>query len=199
MAPSPVLSPTSTLVDSSPQAPLRRRPPLARIASADDGSRRRREGENNFTEASTNRAANPGPGLGISFDTNTGYSHHFSASSVDTSNDRAAEKGGGRIYEREISSWSSENLPKQSVTSLQSTFPQSPFPSSDTQPLRGNERTSTYNGNWHGAINMITRIDIIQTFLHAELAFHRGLPITDARAGGSSPWLCFQYTPRCFR
>lgn len=187
MAPSPVLSPTSTLVDSSPQAPLRQRPPLARVASADDGSRRKREGENNLTEASTNRAADPGPGLGISFDTNTGYSHHFYTSSVDTSNDRTAEKGGGRIYEREISSWSSENLPKQSVTSLQSTFPQSPFPSSDTQPLRGNERTSTYHGNWHGESTWNSRIDIIQIILHAELALHRGLSIMDARVGGSSP------------
>lgn len=135
--PSPTLSPTSTLMEDSPHAPVRHRPTFARLASVLDESQPRYQGlakEEDITETPTHREEYSSSGLGISFASKV-HSLEDSpgttlANTLSTAYDSGAPHNPGSAY------WSSPGQAKRSVSSFQSSLQQGFTSPSETQPLR---------------------------------------------------------------
>ena len=149
-SPSPVLSPTSTLFEDSPRAPVRHRPTFARLASVMDGDTQRYDAvkdEDDITETPKIRETQSSTGLGISYKTNPAEILQFAKPRIVGDVDTAYDPGSPY--------WSSKG-PKHSVSSFQSTLQQSVTSPDDMQPLRGKKSfADTLRMNYEGRL-MVT-------------------------------------------
>lgn len=126
ITPSPALSQTSTIFDSTPRAP-RHRATFARLASVDDGQYTViRNHEDDITDASPyndDHDTVKSHGLGIDFD-------------KDAELDSIDLKKGFGVNEHELPRWSPRSAIKASAFSSQTSFPQGTAYESDTPRLR---------------------------------------------------------------
>jgi hypothetical protein len=126
IAPSPALSQTSTIFDSTPRPP-RQRATFARLASVDDGQYTViKNHEDDITNASpynNDHDTSSSHGLGIHVDKDAG------ASTDDLKKDFGVD-------EHELRMWSPKSARKASAYSSQSSFPQSTAYEPDIQRLR---------------------------------------------------------------
>lgn len=126
ITPSPALSQTSTIFDSTPRPP-RHRATFARLASVNDGQYTViRTREDDITDASPyndDHDTSKGHGLGINVDNDA------ELDSVDLKKEFG-------VNEHELPVWSSKSAIKASAFSSQTSFPQSTAYESDVQRLR---------------------------------------------------------------
>ena len=136
--PSPALSLASTLVEGSPQAPVRHRPPFTRLSSVVDESQHKYapvQSEDDITNAPAHPVSST-HGLGISFD---GDFRPTKTSASNTPPIAGPEMLLKPSYDYPISHWSSSHIPGHSVTSFQSSTQQTFACPSESQPLKSKQ------------------------------------------------------------